>query len=159
MYEDYTVGWICTLPIEMAGARAMLGKFHADLPATPYDDNTYILGRISHHNIVVACLPTGIIGPLPTATVATQMLSTFRPIRFSLMVGIGGGVPSQGDIRLGDVVVAKPSKIHGGVIQCAARGVKFDKNTVFTRMIPFSGQIHWAAETLINRRSNRQPTF
>ena len=47
-----------------------------------------------------------------------QMKSTFRAIRFGLMVGIGGGVPSKdADIRLGDIVVSQPSKGHGGVIQ------------------------------------------
>ena len=116
-YKDYTVGWICALPIEMAAAKAMLDEVHADLPAGPCDENTYILGRICLHNVVVTCLPTGIIGPMPAATVATQMLSTFPSIRFTLMVGIGGGVPSQADIRLGDVVVAKPNSDHGGVVQ------------------------------------------
>ncbi|KAL4891103.1 nucleoside phosphorylase domain-containing protein [Aspergillus ambiguus] len=94
----------------------MLDEVHADLPAGPDDDNAYILGRMSSHNIVIACLPAGIVGWLPAATVARQMLSTFQSIRFSLMVGIGGGVPSQVDIRLGDVVVAQPTKNHGGVI-------------------------------------------
>lgn len=116
-YKDYTVGWICALPIEMAAAKAMLDEVHADLPANPSDENTYILGRICSHNVVVACLPTGIIGPTPAATVATQMLSTFPTIRFNLMVGIGGGVPSQADIRQGDVVVAKPTRDYGGVVQ------------------------------------------
>jgi hypothetical protein len=34
------------------------------------------------------------------------------------MVGIGGGVPSkETDIRLGDIVVSKPTKSSGGVVQ------------------------------------------
>jgi hypothetical protein len=34
------------------------------------------------------------------------------------MVGIGGGVPTlEADIRLGDVVVSRPDKVHGGVVQ------------------------------------------
>jgi len=46
------------------------------------------------------------------------MKSTFRAIRFGLMVGIGGGVSSaETDIRLGDVVVSQPGKGHGEVIQ------------------------------------------
>lgn len=49
---------------------------------------------------------------------ATQLKATFKWIRFGLMVGIGGGVPSQkNDIRLGDVVVSQPDQGHGGVIQ------------------------------------------
>jgi nucleoside phosphorylase len=39
-----------------------------------------------------------------------QLLSSFRSIWFSLMVGIGGGVPSsKADIRLGDIVVSQPA--------------------------------------------------
>jgi nucleoside phosphorylase len=46
------------------------------------------------------------------------MLQTFEGIRFGLMVGIGGGVPSEeNDIRLGDIVVSKPTRQSGGVIQ------------------------------------------
>jgi nucleoside phosphorylase len=46
------------------------------------------------------------------------MHSTFPKLRFGLMVGTGGGVPSEEhDIRLGDVVVSKPTENFGGVIQ------------------------------------------
>lgn len=116
--DDYTAGWICALPLEMAAAKAMLDDIHTDLPNPPNDHNAYTLGRIGAHNIVVACLPTGVFGSTSAAAVATQMLSSFRSIRFSLMVGIGGGVPSKGvDIRLGDVVVSEPTKDFGGVVQ------------------------------------------
>jgi hypothetical protein len=55
---------------------------------------------------------------ISAARVATQLLSSFKWIRFGLMVGIGGGVPSEeDDIRLGDVVVSKSSGTFGGVIQ------------------------------------------
>jgi nucleoside phosphorylase len=43
---------------------------------------------------------------------------TFTALRFGLLVGIGGGVPSaEHDVRLGDVVVSKPTDTSGGVIQ------------------------------------------
>ncbi|KAF2175608.1 ankyrin [Zopfia rhizophila CBS 207.26] len=106
-YDDYTVGWICALPFELAAAEMMLDDIHTDSPIHLNDRNTYTLGRISDHNIVIACLPSGVYGT-SAATVATQMLSSFGSIRFILMVGVGGGVPSTGaDIRLGDVVVCK----------------------------------------------------
>jgi hypothetical protein len=39
-------------------------------------------------------------------------------IRFGLMVGIEGGVPSaESDIQLGDVVISQPHMQHGGVVQ------------------------------------------
>jgi nucleoside phosphorylase len=46
------------------------------------------------------------------------MRATFKAIRFGLMVGIGGGVPSaEVDIRLGDIVVSQPHQTFGGVVQ------------------------------------------
>jgi nucleoside phosphorylase len=116
--EDYTVGWICALSVEMAAAVGMLDERHETLPYSPHDHNSYAFGRIADHNVVIACLPDGIMGTISAAGVATQMLSTFKRLRFGLMVGIGSGVPSEEhDIRLGDVVVSKPTGGYGGVIQ------------------------------------------
>ncbi|KAJ6000154.1 nucleoside phosphorylase domain-containing protein [Penicillium waksmanii] len=118
-HEDYTVGWVCALPIELAASRKMMDERHPSLPRNnDVDTNLYTLGRIGQHNIVMACLPYGLTGTTPAATVAIQMKSTFPSIRFGLMVGIGGGVPSASiDIRLGDVVVSQPHMGHGGVVQ------------------------------------------
>jgi nucleoside phosphorylase len=116
--DHYTVGWVCALPIELAAAQAMLDDQHGDLPQNSDDANTYTLGRIGVHNVVLACLPAGQTGTNSAAAVAMQMKSTFRAIRFGLMVGIGGGVPNaEADIRLGDIVVSQPGKGHGGVVQ------------------------------------------
>src|ERR1700759_1299814 len=93
--EDYTVGWVCALPIELAAAQEMLDEEHEDLEPDDHDHNLYSLGRINGHNVVIVCLPAGDIGTNPAATVATQMRSTFRSVRFGLMVGIGGGVPTS----------------------------------------------------------------
>ena len=102
----------------MAAAKAMLDEIHPNLPTSSNDQNTYVLGRIHAHNVVIACLPSGIYGTTSATTVANQMLFTFPSIRFGLMVGIGGGAPSKGvDIRLGDVVVSKPTGDFGGVVQ------------------------------------------
>lgn len=102
----------------MAAAEAMLDERHPDLPTNPNDNNTYILGRIYSHNVVIACLPSGVYGTTSAATLATQMRSTFESIRFGVMVGIGGGVPSkEADIRLGDVVVSRPTRDFRGVVR------------------------------------------
>ncbi|KAJ5642325.1 hypothetical protein N7490_006325 [Penicillium lividum] len=117
-HDDYTVGWVCALPLEMAAAKLMLDTIHPSLPSLSTDQNNYILGHIGEHNIVIACLPGGAYGTVSAATVAMQLLSSFHSIRFGLMVGIGGGVPSSNaDIRLGDIVVSKPRATSGGVIQ------------------------------------------
>jgi len=102
----------------MAAAVGMLDERHPPLPQDPHDDNTYTLGCVGSHNVVIACLPAGKTGTTSAATVAKQMLSSFNSIRFGLMVGIGGGVPSRkNDIRLGDIVVSEPKDNFGGVIQ------------------------------------------
>ncbi len=117
-HEDYTIGWVCALPLEAAAAYGMLDEQHDSLPSRSDDSNNYTYGRIGEHNVVVACLPYGVMGKVSAARVAERMLSTFSALRFALMVGIGGGVPSEdNDIRLGDIVVSHHSERDGGVIQ------------------------------------------
>ncbi|PKX93970.1 purine and uridine phosphorylase, partial [Aspergillus novofumigatus IBT 16806] len=145
-HGDYTVGWICALPeTEFVAAGAMLDEEHPVLPAVQSQDtNSYLLGRIGDHNIVIACLPAETTGKVSAATVAKDMLRSFPAVRFGLMVGIGGGAPYYGtqgydnnefseqeeeeedseddledirDIRLGDVVVSLHSKSAEAVVQ------------------------------------------
>ncbi|KAF4832340.1 putative ankyrin repeat protein [Colletotrichum tropicale] len=104
-HEKYTVAWICVLHIEMTAAEAMLDELHDTLPTHVDDNNTYPLGRIHKHNVVISCLPTGYYGTINAATVISNLKRSFPSIRAGLMVGIGGGVPSKADLRLGDVVV------------------------------------------------------
>jgi len=119
--EAYHVGWVCSLPKEMAAARAMLDEEHGPMARQDIQDhNNYVLGRIHNHNVVIACLPAGVDGTNAAATVAANMPRPFPGLRFGLIVGIGGGIPNleQGvDIRLGDVVVSQPDRTHGGVLQ------------------------------------------
>ncbi|CAH0027512.1 unnamed protein product [Clonostachys rhizophaga] len=99
----YTIAWICALPIEMAAAQAMLDETHANLGRSGNDTNSYCLGSIKNHNVVIACLHH--YGTINAADVVTNLIRTFSSVRRGLMVGIGGGAPSQADVRLGDVVV------------------------------------------------------
>ncbi|KAN0075579.1 hypothetical protein V8E54_006849 [Elaphomyces granulatus] len=120
---SYSVGWICTLETELASSEAMLDEEHPDLLQAENDTNTYTLGRIGCHNVVLACLPSGTTGICAAATAAKDLLRSFPKVRFGLMVGIGGGAPSNPsddpckDIRLGDVVVGNPEGNCGGVLQ------------------------------------------
>lgn len=117
-HDDYTVAWIAPLEVESIAARLMLDANHEKLPQSPVDHNVYALGSINDHNIVIASLPT--TGNTSAATVVTQLRNTFKQIRFGLLVGIGGGVPTRtdnGPIHLGDVVVSKPERDHSGAIQ------------------------------------------
>ncbi|KAF2785658.1 purine and uridine phosphorylase [Melanomma pulvis-pyrius CBS 109.77] len=118
--EEYTVGWVCALPVELAAAKAMLDRKHDNVSCdvSDNDENVYCMGSVAGHNVVIVCLPAGQIGNNPAAAVAQQMRAAFKGIRFGLMVGIGGGVPSaEADIRLGDVVVSQPQQRFGGVVQ------------------------------------------
>jgi nucleoside phosphorylase len=116
--EDYTVGWVCAIAVELAAASKLLDEEHQDLHQNSNNINSYTFGRIGEHNVVIACMPEGGIGTTWAATVASQMKSQFTAIRFGLMVGVGGGVPSESDdVRLGDVVISMPQGEHGGVVQ------------------------------------------
>ncbi|PQE07565.1 Pfs domain protein [Rutstroemia sp. NJR-2017a BBW] len=142
-HDDYTVGWICALPLtELVAAIAMLDEEHSGLPAADSDTNVYALGRIGAHNVVIACLPAGVVGKVSAAMVAKDMLRSFKAIRFALMVGVGGGAPlvrdlnedatnnedsdedseeefggttDEKDIRLGDIVISQPFESSAGV--------------------------------------------
>jgi nucleoside phosphorylase len=112
------VGLVCALPIELAAATTIIDEEHHDLPRDDNDTNLYTLSHIGKHNVVIACLPAGRTGTNSAAAVAVETKSKFARIRFVLMAGIGGGVPSvESNIRLGDVVISQPHMQHGGVVQ------------------------------------------
>ncbi|KAL3475445.1 ankyrin repeat-containing domain protein [Aspergillus californicus] len=117
--SDYTVGWICALAFEFAAAELCLDEEHDDasVDVSSDDDNHYTFGRIRKHNVVIAGMPDGEHGVAPAAAAARDMARSFPNIRIGLMVGIGGGVPTRHDIRLGDVVVSSPRDGMGGVYQ------------------------------------------
>lgn len=47
----------------------MLDEIHTDLPTS---SNTYVLGKIDAHNVVIACNSSGVCGIISAATVANQ---------------------------------------------------------------------------------------
>lgn len=117
--SEYTVGWICAITTESVAARAFLDEEHG-VPGqvAQRDNNSYVLGKIGSHNVVIAVLPDGEYGTTSAAAVARDMLHSFPNVRIGLMVGIGGGAPSRKhDIRLGDIVVSSPDGGNGGVFQ------------------------------------------
>ncbi|KAK6352104.1 hypothetical protein TWF730_008935 [Orbilia blumenaviensis] len=119
--NDYSVGWICAIPIELSAVLAVLDEVqHPQIDVPDSDTNIYKFGRIGRHNIVITWLPDTRYGTTQAGIVATRMRSTFTKLRFGLMVGVGGGAPRDapnGDIRLGDVVISQPSGGSGGVVQ------------------------------------------
>lgn len=120
MYDlkEYTVGWICALPTEYVAAQEFLDDEHDPPEFLPvHSKNHYSLGRMGKHNVAIATLPLGEYGIASAAHVAYEMLHCFPNIRIGLMVGVGGGVPTRHDVRLGDVVVSTPRNGLGGVLQ------------------------------------------
>jgi nucleoside phosphorylase len=116
-HDDYTVACICPMGVELAPVETMLDEMHQSLP-TSWDKNSYTLGRMGAHNVVISVMLE--IGNNSAAIVATQLLNDFTSTRFGLLVGIGGGIPSDDeyDIRLGDVVVSQQTNSNiPGVVQ------------------------------------------
>ncbi len=150
-HEDYTVGWICALPTELAAAVAMLDERHDALSQDSHDTNNYALGRVEGQNVAIACLPSGVTGNTSAAIVASRIRSTFPSIIFGLMVGVGGGAPSvENDIRLGDVVISKPAETFGGVIQ-----YNFGKTVQEGRFVR-TGSLNRPPDVLLNAVSSLQ---
>lgn len=114
-HAQYTVGIVCPMSIELVSVEAMLDQSHLDLPTINRGQNAYSLGSIGDHNVVITVMPE--IGNNHAAIVGTQMKNDFPRLEFALLVGIGGGIPGDADVRLGDVVVSKPELSFGGVIQ------------------------------------------
>ncbi len=111
--EDYTVGWLCALPkSELVAAIKMLDTKHPTLQLGDNDSNTYTYGSINRHNVVIACMPPGMPGPVSAQKLVQPLNKSFPNMRIHLFVGIGGGVPRNSvpqdpnkDVHLGDVVV------------------------------------------------------
>ena len=65
--EEYQVGWVCALPKEMTAARAMLDEEHEPFDSDiAGDNNSYVVGRVGKHNVVMACLPAGVVSASKT---------------------------------------------------------------------------------------------
>ncbi|KAL5356593.1 hypothetical protein BJX96DRAFT_143055 [Aspergillus floccosus] len=73
----------------------MFDEIHAAVQQLLTDTNSYTLGTISGHNVVMAGLPAGVMGTAPAAMVVAHLRSTFPKVQFGLLVGIGGGHPKR----------------------------------------------------------------
>ncbi|KJK79262.1 hypothetical protein H634G_05502 [Metarhizium anisopliae BRIP 53293] len=81
-------------------------------------------------------LPNGEYRIASSTSVARDMFHTFPDIRIDLLVGIGGGAPSEkNDIRLGDVVVSTPCGKEGGVLQYDFGKAVHNKSFQYTKLL------------------------
>jgi nucleoside phosphorylase len=118
--HQFTIGWICPLPLEKEAARLVLDEEYPQ-EEVQYQNTYYLGGRIGKHKVVMGVQRR--IGLSQAAILAEKMHAGFPNIRYFLLVGIAGGVPRYGpagaasEIVLGDVVVSSPRGNHGGVLQ------------------------------------------
>ncbi|KAK8028960.1 hypothetical protein PG991_006016 [Apiospora marii] len=122
--RDFTVGWVCALPVELAAAAEMMDEEFASLPSLPTDSNLYSFGRIGVHNVVAACLPAGQMGTNSAATVANQMQQSFPSLRFGLLVGIGGGTGPDGRIARTGSLNAPPKILLNALAKLRANDLR-----------------------------------
>ncbi|KAF3937320.1 hypothetical protein ABW19_dt0202667 [Dactylella cylindrospora] len=117
----YNVGWICGSEIEYTAARQFLDEVHEDpIHLSSADRNTYTLGKMGKHYVVISVLPDGEPGLCSAALVAADMQHSFQNITIGMAVGTGGGAPCLKlgrDIRLGDLVVSSVRYGKSSVIQ------------------------------------------
>lgn len=114
--DDFEVAIICALRTESDAVEATFDQFweeEVEYEKVKGDSNSYTLGRIGRHNVVLAYMPG--MGKAASATSAASFRASFPSIRLGLIVGICGGIPrdedANSDILLGDVIIST------GVIQ------------------------------------------
>src|SRR5580700_7894193 len=90
-HDAYTVGWAAVLRSELNASRSLLDEEYEQLQPGENDNNSYLLGRMGIHNVVITFPGSGTYGTNAAAQMVTNMLCTFPNIRFGLLVGIGGG--------------------------------------------------------------------
>ncbi|RAL07841.1 purine and uridine phosphorylase [Aspergillus homomorphus CBS 101889] len=110
----FEVAIICALSLEAGAMIALFDEFwehDAQYTKAHGDTNSYTIGRIGSHHVVLVHLSH--MGKGSAANVAANLRSSFPQIRLNLLVGICGGVPFTNDtndgrheIILGDVVIS-----------------------------------------------------
>ncbi|KAL2134883.1 hypothetical protein VTI74DRAFT_10609 [Chaetomium olivicolor] len=137
----FGVAIICALPLEATAVRALFEREwdHSKLDRANGDTNTYSVGAIGPHRVVLVYMPG--MGKVSAATTAAKLRSSFVNLKLVLLVGICGGAPGSSqkksdELLLGDVVVST------GVVQYDL-GRRFPgkfvrKDTVHENLSPLS---------------------
>ncbi|UPK97526.1 hypothetical protein LCI18_008461 [Fusarium solani-melongenae] len=112
--EDFGIAVFCALSRESDAVIALFDRHwdRGDYKKVRGDTNSYTLGAIGSHNVVLVHLPG--MGKGVAASVASSCRTSFTGIRLALVVGICGGVPLGRNLEsadcseriLGDVVIS-----------------------------------------------------
>ncbi|KAI9765688.1 MAG: hypothetical protein M1840_007246 [Geoglossum simile] len=112
--EDFYIAVICALEFEAEVVDSLFGTVWkgggAEIDGGS-DRNSYTLGRIGSHNVVLVWMPR--MGKTTATAAATRLNTTFHSIKLVLIVGICGGMPEYttteeepAEILLGDVIIS-----------------------------------------------------
>ncbi|KAH8704079.1 hypothetical protein BGW36DRAFT_355458 [Talaromyces proteolyticus] len=110
--SEFTIAIFCALPLEADAVielfKEIWGEEDEDYGKAVGDDNTYTLGKILHHNVVLVHMAG--MGKGAASQAASSLRSSYPEIKLALVVGVCGGVPShldgKYDLILGDVVIS-----------------------------------------------------
>ncbi|CAF9911723.1 MAG: hypothetical protein GOMPHAMPRED_007502 [Gomphillus americanus] len=110
--DTFKVAIICAIPLEAEMVQHVFelnwADYNVHFSQAPGDLNTYSIGVISGHNVVLVQMPG--MGLIHAATVAGYLSLSFHNIEVALLVGICGVVPrhleTQEEIVLGDCVIS-----------------------------------------------------
>ncbi|KAI1738181.1 nucleoside phosphorylase domain-containing protein [Xylaria scruposa] len=112
---DIAIAIICALILE---ADAVIDIFDHNWDIQSFstmegDKNTYSVGRIGCHNVVLVHMPG--MGRTSAATAAASCRTSFPSINLALVVGICGAVPfhrRSAEVLLGDVIISERLVIY-----------------------------------------------
>ncbi|KFA68364.1 hypothetical protein S40285_02478 [Stachybotrys chlorohalonatus IBT 40285] len=107
--QEFGVAIFCAIPREADAVVVLLDEYwdRKEFGKARGDTNSYTVGAINNHNVVVVHLPG--MGKGIAASAASSCRASFTGIRLALVVGICGGVPFGPDSSeriLGDVVIS-----------------------------------------------------
>ncbi|CEJ60298.1 hypothetical protein PMG11_08877 [Penicillium brasilianum] len=110
--SQFTIAIFCALPLEADAVSELfeeiLDEEIENFRKAAGDDNTYTLGRILYHNVVLVHMAG--MGKGAATQAASSIRSSYPEIKLALVVGVCAGVPSpsagKDDIILGDVVIS-----------------------------------------------------
>ncbi|KAJ5379376.1 hypothetical protein N7509_012495 [Penicillium cosmopolitanum] len=110
--SQFTVAIFCALTLEADAVNEVFEEIwdeeHENYGRAAGDHNTYTLGKIFRHNVVLVHMAG--MGKGAASQAASSIRFSYPEIKLALVVGICGGVPSyldgKDDIILGDVMIS-----------------------------------------------------